>query len=256
MRPPRTRGTTGRMPSARATVADGGRGLTLGSPILDIDADAREAPIGIAHEGRPGPRGARGEHVRDPRRWATSLHHYPRRYIDRSRVETISGVTIGAYVTVIAHVHKVQKRLTRKRQSMVTVTVARRHRLPRPHVLQPAVDRDALPRGGRGGGLRGGRRCTRGSSSSRNRRSSSFEATSPISCTPAASRPVHPATEGITTRTIRELLHRAFERLAPIDDPLPRRDRRGRGARVLRPGAAGHPLPGRRRGARRGPTSG
>ena len=33
--------------------------------------------------------------------------------------------------------------------------------------------------------------------------------------------PVHPATEGMTTRTIRELLHRALERLEPIDDPMP-----------------------------------
>jgi ATP-dependent DNA helicase RecG len=33
--------------------------------------------------------------------------------------------------------------------------------------------------------------------------------------------PVHPATDGITTRTIRELVHRAIERLAPIADPLP-----------------------------------
>ena len=32
------------------------------------------------------------------------LHHYPRRYIDRSRVETIGHLKIGAYVTVIARV--------------------------------------------------------------------------------------------------------------------------------------------------------
>ena len=33
--------------------------------------------------------------------------------------------------------------------------------------------------------------------------------------------PVHPASEGITTRTIRELVYRAFERLGPVDDPMP-----------------------------------
>jgi ATP-dependent DNA helicase RecG len=33
--------------------------------------------------------------------------------------------------------------------------------------------------------------------------------------------PVHPATEGIAARTIRELVHRAIERLGPIADPLP-----------------------------------
>ena len=65
--------------------------------------------------------------------------------------------------------------------------------------------------------------------------------------------PVHPATEGITTRTIRELIHRAFERLGPIDDPMPARRRRRRGARLLRPSDARHPFPGRRGGARVGP---
>jgi ATP-dependent DNA helicase RecG len=33
--------------------------------------------------------------------------------------------------------------------------------------------------------------------------------------------PVHRATEGVTTRTIRELVFRALERLPPIPDPLP-----------------------------------
>ena len=33
--------------------------------------------------------------------------------------------------------------------------------------------------------------------------------------------PVHPATEGITARTIRELVGRALERLPPQPDPLP-----------------------------------
>ena len=34
--------------------------------------------------------------------------------------------------------------------------------------------------------------------------------------------PVHPASEGLTTRTIRELVHRALERLPRLPDPLPR----------------------------------
>jgi ATP-dependent DNA helicase RecG len=33
--------------------------------------------------------------------------------------------------------------------------------------------------------------------------------------------PVHPASDGITTRTIRELVHRALELLPPLADPLP-----------------------------------
>ena len=52
------------------------------------------------------------------------LHHYPRRYIDRSRVATIRGLKIGAEATVIATVRSVAKRQTRQRRSMVTVTLA------------------------------------------------------------------------------------------------------------------------------------
>ena len=51
------------------------------------------------------------------------LHHYPRRYIDRSRVQTIRDLKIGGYVTVIARVRKVAKRQTRRHQTMVTVTL-------------------------------------------------------------------------------------------------------------------------------------
>src|SRR5439155_17812496 len=52
------------------------------------------------------------------------LRHYPRRYIDRSQVVAIRQLRIGQYATVIAHVRRVTKRLTRRRQTMVTVTIA------------------------------------------------------------------------------------------------------------------------------------
>ena len=51
------------------------------------------------------------------------IRHYPRRYIDRSAVERIGELRIGQQATVIARVHKTTKRLTRRRQSMVTVTI-------------------------------------------------------------------------------------------------------------------------------------
>jgi ATP-dependent DNA helicase RecG len=52
------------------------------------------------------------------------IRHYPRRYIDRSAVERIGDLRIGQQATVIAHVHKTAKRLTRRRQSMVTITIS------------------------------------------------------------------------------------------------------------------------------------
>ena len=54
------------------------------------------------------------------------LHHYPRRYIDRSRVLPIGDAADRAYATVIATVRSVAKRQTRRRQAMVTVTIGGR----------------------------------------------------------------------------------------------------------------------------------
>ena len=51
------------------------------------------------------------------------LHHYPRRYIDRSLVLPIGQLKIDAFATVIATVRSVKKRQTRRRQTMVTVTI-------------------------------------------------------------------------------------------------------------------------------------
>ncbi len=44
------------------------------------------------------------------------LHHYPRRYIDRSRVQAIADLKVGAYMTVIGRVRRWSRgeRATRK----------------------------------------------------------------------------------------------------------------------------------------------
>ena len=81
--------------------------LALDSPILDIDPKLAKRRAGSrakepleAHQvlERMGV-----ETVGD------LLHHYPRRYIDRSRVQTIRDLRAGAYATVIATVSKVFK---------------------------------------------------------------------------------------------------------------------------------------------------
>ncbi len=69
------------------------------------------------------------------------LHHYPRRYIDRSRVQTIRDLRAGAYATVIATVSKVFRRPTRRGQPMVIVTLSDATGQARSDVLQPAVAR-------------------------------------------------------------------------------------------------------------------
>src|SRR5207245_3053214 len=53
------------------------------------------------------------------------LRHYPRRYIDRSATVPVGELRFrqGQHVTVIGRVKRVDKRMTRRRQSMVTVKV-------------------------------------------------------------------------------------------------------------------------------------
>jgi ATP-dependent DNA helicase RecG len=95
--------------------------LSLDSPVLEIDARVATR--------RSGSR-TKGDEAHEVLERAFGIHtvgdllrHYPRRYIDRSRVETIRGLKVGQYATVIATVRKVAKRQTRRHQTMVTVTL-------------------------------------------------------------------------------------------------------------------------------------
>jgi ATP-dependent DNA helicase RecG len=156
------------------------------------------------------------------------VHHYPRRYIDRSKVAKIGDLRIGQEATFIGTVRRVRTQYTRRRQPITTVTVfdgtgyvdlswfnqawpGRRHRQGqevavsgkltafrgRPRVQNPAVE---ILRGGDADQVHTGRIV-----------------------------PVHPAGEGVTTGVIRRLVHDALQRLPPLADPLPEevRERRG-----------------------------
>ena len=98
-----------------------GDGLTLASPVLEIDRKLATRRAGFRTKGPPASEVLAAAF--EIRTVGDLLHHYPRRYIDRSRVEPIRDVKIGAHVTVIGLVRKVRKRQTRRRQTMVTVTV-------------------------------------------------------------------------------------------------------------------------------------
>ena len=96
------------------------RGLTLDSPVSAIDRQLAARRVGLRTKGPPASEvlAEQGiETVRD------LLHHYPRRYIDRSQVSRIGELKIGSHATVIARVKRVTKRQTRRRQSMVTITL-------------------------------------------------------------------------------------------------------------------------------------
>ena len=151
---------------------------------------------------------------------ADLLHHYPRRYIDRSRVTKMGDLRIGQEATVIGTVRRIRTQYTRRRQPIVTVTVfdgtgyldlswfnqswpARRHRegqevalsgrvsafRGRPRVQNPAVE------------ILGG------------------TGADPVHTGRIV--PVHPGGEGVSTAVIRRLVHEALRRVPLLADPIP-----------------------------------
>ncbi len=194
--------------------------LTLDSPVLDIDPVLAKRRSGYRTKGSPA-----SEVLADSgfeiRTVGDLVHHYPRRYIDRSRVETIRDAKIGAQVTVIAHVRAVRKRPTRNRRTtLVTVTIGDGTGfLDLTFFNQPWTA--GLYREGTELAVSGVATLYRGRLQLAKQEVEILRGDESDLVHTGRITPVHPATDGITTRTIRELLHRAFERLGPIDDPLP-----------------------------------
>ena len=192
--------------------------LTLDSPILEIDprlakrrAGSRSKDPLEAHEvlERMGVRTV-----------GDLLHHYPRRYIDRSRVETIRDLKAGAYATVIASVRKVAKRQTRRHQTMVTVTLYdKTGLLDLTFFNQPWLA--SLYKEGQELAVSGVVTLYRGRTQLANQEVELLRGDDADLIHTARITPVHPASEGITTRTIRELVYAALEQLPKIPDPLP-----------------------------------
>jgi ATP-dependent DNA helicase RecG len=191
--------------------------LTLASPVLSIDAKMatrRFRGKGAAHEVLADALGI--ETVGD------LLRHYPRRYIDRSATVPIAELRFrqGQEVTVIGQVRRVQKRLTRRRQTMVTVTVYDgTGPLDLVFFNQPWTAnqyRAGLELAVSGRVQTYQRRLQLAGQDVEVLRGDDAETVHVGRITP-----VHPATEGITSRTIRELVYRALHRLEAIPDPLP-----------------------------------
>jgi ATP-dependent DNA helicase RecG len=148
------------------------------------------------------------------------LHHYPRRYIDRSQVARIGGLKIGAYATVIARVKKVQKRLTRNRRSMVTITLYDGSGyLDLTFFNQPWVA--SMYKEGNEVAVSGIAQLYRGRLQLAKQEVELLKGDEADLVHMGRITPVHRAAEGITTRTIRELAWRALEQIRAIPDPLP-----------------------------------
>jgi len=148
------------------------------------------------------------------------VRHYPRRYIDRSRVQTIRALRIGAFATVIARVKKVAKRLTRRRQSMVTVTVTDgTGYLDLTFFNQPWTA--GMYREGQELAVSGVAQLYRGRLQLANQDVELLRGDERDLVHMGRITPVHPASEGVSARTIRELTHRALDLLPELPDPLP-----------------------------------
>ncbi len=193
------------------------RGLTLDSPVGAIDRQLAARRVGLRTKGPPASEvlAEQGiETVRD------LLHHYPRRYIDRSQVSRIGELKIGTYATVIARVKRVTKRQTRRRQSMVTITLYDGSGyLDLTFFNQPWTG--SMYKEGYEVAVSGIAQLYRGRLQLANQEIELLKGDDQDLVHTGRITPVHRATEGITTRTIRELVWRALERLGPIPDPMP-----------------------------------
>jgi ATP-dependent DNA helicase RecG len=191
--------------------------LSLDSAVAAIDARLAARRVGLRAKGEPASLVLAGigiERVRD------LLHHYPRRYIDRSQVARIGGLKIGAYATVIARVKKVAKRQTRNRRSMVTITLYDGSGyLDLTFFNQPWIA--SMYKEGHEVAVSGVAQLYRGRLQLAKQEVELLKGDETDLVHMGRITPVHRATEGITTRTIRELVWRALEQLRAIHDPLP-----------------------------------
>jgi ATP-dependent DNA helicase RecG len=191
--------------------------LTLESPVGQIDRQLAGRRVGMQRKGLPAAEvlETMGIHtVRD------LLHHYPRRYIDRSQVSRIGELKVGTYATVIARVKRVHKRQTRRRQSMVIVTLYDGSgNLDITFFNQPWTA--TLYREGHEVAASGVVQLYGGRRQLAKQEVELLKSDDQDPVHTARITPIHRATEGITTRTIRELVWRALDRLRQIPDPLP-----------------------------------
>jgi ATP-dependent DNA helicase RecG len=192
--------------------------LSLDAPVVEIDAR-----VAIRRAGSR-TKGAEAHEVLERafgiRTVGDLLRHYPRRYIDRSRVETIRELKVGHYATVIATVRKVAKRQTRRHQTMVTVTLYdKTGLLDLTFFNQPWLAN--VYKEGQEVAVSGVATLYRGRTQLANQEVELLRGDDSDLIHTARITPVHPASDGIASRTIRELVYEALIRLPGIPDPLP-----------------------------------
>jgi ATP-dependent DNA helicase RecG len=163
---------------------------------------------------------------------ADLLHHYPRRYIDRSAVERIGDLRVGQEATVIATVRRVRRAFTRRRQSIVTVTV-----WDGSGYVDLSWFNQAWPatrfKEGQEVAVSGKATAFRGRLRIQNPAVEILGGGEADQVHTGRIVPVHPAGEGVSTGTIRRLVHDALGRIRRISDPVPPEIRRRQGLMPL-----------------------
>ena len=160
------------------------------------------------------------------------LHHYPRRYIDRSAVAKIGDVRVRHEATVIATVKKVKRNFTQQRKTMVTVSVfdgtgyLDLFWFNQSWPLRRFREGQEVAISGKVGAFKGRLRITNPAVEILKGGDADQVHTGRIV-------PVHPATEGVSTGTIRRLVHDALRRVGPPVDPIPEEIRRRQGLLAL-----------------------
>ncbi|HZP89621.1 MAG TPA: ATP-dependent DNA helicase RecG, partial [Actinomycetota bacterium] len=193
--------------------------LTLASPISAIDRRLAARRMGGQDKGPPA-----ATVLAEALGISTVgqlLHHYPRRYIDRSQVAKIRELRVGQQATVIGKVSEAKTRPARTRRGLLVTTVRitdgtgylnlaffTRRWAPKYRAGQELAAWGVVERYGRELQLA-------------NFEVELLRGEEADTVHTGRITPIHPAAEGIATRTIRELVYRALEQLPPIEDPLP-----------------------------------
>jgi len=191
--------------------------LSLEAPLKAIDRALAARRVGLKVKGPPAAEALSAIGIVTVR---DLLHHYPRRYIDRSRVSRIGELKIGQHASVIARVKKVLQRRTRRGQSMVTIRLFDGSgNLDLTFFNQPWTA--SLYREGREVAAWGIVQLYGGRLQLANREVELLRSEEQELVHSGRITPIHPATDGVTTRTIRELVWRALELIGEVPDPLP-----------------------------------
>src|ERR671935_251663 len=183
--------------------------LELSSPIVAIDRAVATRRTGVRTKGPPAAEVLSGQ--LGIRSVAELLHHYPRRYIDRTQVARIRELRLNQQATVIARVRRVRSRPMRNRRTMVTVTVSDGSGyLDLTFFNQPWLAKTY--REGHELAVSGVVQLYRGRLQLAKQEVELLRGDESDLVHTGRITPIHPATEGITTRTIRELIWRARQR--------------------------------------------